>query len=1047
MSEQVGRHLHSDFTFPSVSRVRWILPPLFFFSGACGLIYEIVWTRMLIVVFGTTVFAVTTVLSAFMGGMALGSFLFGRWVDRYGHPLRMYAYVEFGIGLFALIFPWLLSGLSGGYVALYRMAAGSFYVLSFLRFFLCFLLLLMPTTLMGATLPVISRAFVRGQQRLGWSIGGLYGINTFGAVVGCFGATFFSMAYLGVKESLYLAAALNLLIGGIALLLSYRVGRVAGCRLQVAGSRFQAQGPRPKAEGDEDTVPEEGRLPLSTSPLLPLEGMAGRRGIVLWSIALSGLAALGYEVVWMRLLGMVLQSNTAYAFGLMLMSFLIGLSVGSAVFGRWADRWRDLFLAFGSVEITIGLFGLFSVLLFGSLPRVMHVLSTSSWWGYVGGRFFASLTLMLIPTVLMGGVFPLAIRIYAQDMGQLGRGIGVLYSANTVGAILGALVVGFVLLPLFGTQGAIRGLAFVNLGVGAAILLVRSSRRRRLRWGVVGGTGLIALIALVGIPGNTMMHVYQQSEPGAELVYWDDGVTGTVTLHRFEDGGLLLKVNGGGEVPTDYASLQTFRMLGHLPLLLHPDPKDVLVIAFGGGIALGAVAQHAVERVDCVEIAASVVGSAAYFSSFNHGILDRIRQPDSNIHLIIDDGRNYVLTTDRRYDVITGDATHPGSSDSWVLYTKEFYALCRDRLNPGGILCQWLPMHGLSEGDYRMILHTFQMIFPHTTLWLFNEYTVLLGTLDPLQMDVGCLKERMEQPKVRDSLTEVGLGDPVALLSCFAMNSEMVGRFVEGSRVNTDDHPYISFSEPRRYAMAAGLPNLFNVARAMTRVFPLLTDMEEEVETLERRLDRRMEAKRYVIRGNIYRRGGMPLEAEAQYQEAMRIDPDERDARYFARQLQGQKDDAVVAGYVRMALTYEQSGRYKAAISAYERAITLDPRNVKVLSNLANLYYREGRVEEAIATLKRSVRIDSTFFGGYFNLGNLYNREKQYDHAIEAYKQALKITPNSAIALYNLGGVYEKDGRHNEAMRLYRSALKYVTDNSRLERALRKRMNRLRRRG
>lgn len=1032
MSEQVRPYVPRDGTSVSVSRIRRLLPLLFFFSGACGLIYEIVWTRMLIVVFGTTVFAVTTVLSAFMGGMALGSFLFGRWADRYGRPLRMYACLAFGIGLFALLFPLLLSGLRGGYVALYRIAAGSFYVLSLLRFFLCFVLLLIPTTLMGATLPVISRAFVRGRRRLGWSIGGLYGINTFGAVVGCFGATFFSMAYLGVKESLYLAAILNLLIGGIALLLSYRAERALGDEEPTPGEGWFSPVLHPSAGG-------QGSAPLRES--------RGQEGMVLWGIALSGLAALGYEVVWMRLLGMVLQSNTAYAFGIMLMSFLIGLSVGSAVFGRWVDRWRDLFLVFGSVQMAIGLFGLFSVLLFGRLPRIVDALPFSSWWGYVGGRFLASLALMLIPTVLMGGVFPLASRIYAQDMNRLGRGIGVLYSANTVGAILGALVAGFVLLPLFGTQGAIRGLAFVNIGVGVAILLVTSSHRRRLRWGLVGGTGLVVLAALVGIPGNTMVHVYRQSEPEAELVYWNDGVTGTVTVHRFEDGGLLLKVNGGGEVPTDYASLQTFRMLGHLPLLLHPDPKDVLVIAFGGGIALGAVAQHEVERVDCVEIASGVLEGAAYFSSFNHGILDRLRGPDSNLRLIIDDGRNYVLTTDQRYDVITGDATHPGSSDSWVLYTQEFYALSRERLNPDGIMCQWLPMHGLSEGDYRMILYTFQSVFPYTTLWLFNEYTILLGTLEPLRIDFRELKARMGQPKVRDSLTDVGLDDPVALLSCLVMDSEAVGRFVEGSRVNTDDHPYISFSEPRRYAMAAGLPNLFNVGQAMTRVFPLLTDMEAEAESLERTLDRKMEAKRYVIRGNIYRRGGMPLEAEAQYRQALGIDPDERDARYFADRLGGQKNPVSVAGYVRMALTYEQSGRYKAAISAYERAVDLDPQNVKVLSNLANLYYREGRVEEAIATLERSVRMDPTFFGGYFNLGNVYNRERHYDKAIAAYKRALEITPTSAIALYNLGGVYEKGGRPDEAMRLYQSALKYVTDNPQLENALRERMDWLSRRG
>ena len=999
------------------------------------MVYEVVWTRMLIVVFGTTVFAASTVLAAFMGGMALGSFSFGRFADRHGHPLRLYGLLQIGIGVFAFLFPTLLAGTDAIYVRLYRGLAGSFYLFSLIRFLLGFALLLIPTTLMGATLPVVSKFVIRRLERLGGHVGGLYSINTLGAVVGCFGATFFMIAYFGVRESAYIAAVLNLLIGGGALVLS----RTVHDRAADASKKDEAETKdRAKCKVQSAKCEVMQKAPPGSSLVSrPDERREGR--IVLWAFGLSGFAALGYEVVWMRLLGIVLTSNTAYAFGIMLISFLTGIALGSFVFGRIADRRRDLFSIFGSVEVLIGLFGLFSVTLFGGLPRVVGVLGTSSWWGYVGGRFAASGLLMLFPTFLMGGAFPLVSRIYATRLTAVGKSIGNIYAANTVGAILGSFAAGFLLIPSVGTQGTIQVLAFVNLTVGLWILRL-GGLGRRLKIGLSFGTALIALLGWFGIAKDALVDVYRSSEQDAELVYWDDGAAGTVTVHRYKDGNLLMKVNGGGEVPTDYASLQTFRMLGHLPLLLHPDPQDVLVIALGGGIALGAAVQHDSRRIDCVEIAEGVVEGGRHFSEFNHNVLERLDDP--NLTLIFDDGRNYVLSTDRTYDVITGDATHPASSDSWALYTKQFYALCRAKLNEGGIMCQWLPMHGLAEADYRMILHTFQTVFPHTTLWLFNEYTIMLGTLEPLNIDFGRLKARMQRENVRSSLAEVGLDDPTALLSAFAMDEEAVSEFVRGSRINTDDHPYISFSEQRRYGMAAGLPNLYNVGERLSEVFPWLTHIGEEGTTLRETLARYRRAKKPLIRGNIFRRGGMPKEAAEQYRRALEINPDERDAQYFLEQVSERPGPSAIT-YARIASMYERRGLYDRALSEYRKALEIEPDNVKILSNLGNLYHRTGRTEEAIAALKSAVERDPNFFGGHFNLANLYHKEKRYQEAKSEYRKALKIKPDSALALYYLGSLYEKEGRREEALRQYRLALNYAPKDSPLRRALSKAVARL----
>ena len=835
-------------------RTKIVILVLFFLSGACTLVYEVVWVRMLILVFGTSAFALSTVLSAFMAGLALGSVYFGRLVDRKGNGLRIYALLELAIGAFALAFPFILSGLDDFYTFLYQHLQGMNYLFSLIRFLLSFAILLVPTTLMGATLPVLSKYVVRHLGQLGWNVGGLYAINTFGATAGCFAAAFVLIEHLGVSGTVYLSAGVNLLIAGIAF---------------HASRHRAAPAPRPARAAGEEEGPSRPAPPRYVIRLV----FAG--------FALSGFTALGYEVLWTRLLSMFLQSATAQSLSTILIAFLFGLAGGGALGARYADRWKDLLSVFGLIELLIGLFGLGSIAIFGSIPYILQALAPfSSWQGHLFRLFVAAFSIMLVPTFLMGLLFPIVGKIHVLRLESLGRRIGDIYAINTVGAIFGAFGAGFVLLPLLGTQHSIQVLAWINLAVGVALLALNPAARVRKKVSLAGIVALPVLLLVLFLPPDLFAELFQWSEPHSRLLFCDEDTGGTVTVHEFSDGSRLLKVNGGGEVPTDHASIQTFRLLGNLPLILHPHPQEVLVVAFGGGITLAAAEQHKPERLDCVEIVPGVFEAAAYFAQFNRYVYNRFSAPHVNV--IVDDGRNHVLRTRRKYDVIISDATHPGTADSWVLYTEEFYRLCQQRLKQGGIIAQWLPLHGLSLEDYRMILRTFGAVYPHASLWLTQAYSIMLGTPEKLRLDLDKLQEALAHQGVSADLQEVDLGDPVSFLGTFILGEEELSGFVGEGPTNTDDHPRISFTDRFRQDTEAGLPVLAGLSAHLAEtIHPYLAGAD----TLREQLDRRFAARNYTVRGHIAALRKDKRAAIKALKQALELDPGERGALRGLREL------------------------------------------------------------------------------------------------------------------------------------------------------------------
>ncbi|MBD3398822.1 MAG: hypothetical protein GF399_00645 [Candidatus Coatesbacteria bacterium] len=744
---------------------------LFLLSGAAGLIFEVVWLRRMSFVFGATSQATATVLAAFMGGLALGSWLLGRAADRMKKPLRFYALLQLGVGVAGLLVPLLLALFQHLYVPLYSATGGGGFLYLTVRALLALLTLLPATTLMGATLPALARHVAAEKTSLGGRVGLLYALNTLGAVAGTFLSGFVLIEHLGLWGSSLLAAGLNLAAAGAALLLS-RGEDVAVRPVE----RFKA--PREK-----------------------------KARLLLILYAVSGFAALGLELVWTRTL-ILWFSNITYTFSAMLGIYLAGLALGGAIGSSLVKRLKNPGRAFAWLEVGVGLTALLSTGLALNWPGAMGDFSQSlvggiaGWGSLVGSSIVLTIVVMLPPTILLGMLFPIVVRLYTSEVERAGERVGEIVAANGLGTILGSLLTGFVLIPLIGFQWSLYLLAALAVGVAAVAFAGFVERDRQRLYGWVGCAATLGLGAL-WLPFDKLGANFLRQ--GEVLLDYEETASGTIEVREQPDvigtGGLptrKLLIDGNQATYTAVADMRKNRLLAHLPMLVHPEPQRVLVICFGSGSTFGALALHdAVECVDCVEIAPGVLEMAPYFEAFN---LDVLNHPQARV--IIDDGRNYLLCTDQRYDVITAEPMHPALAGVVNLYTIEYYELCREALTDDGICTQWIPLYQVPVAEMRAMAASFAAAFPHIGLWLTGDDAVLLGSNQPLEPEMERFREAARDPAIVANLAEVGIDSPLRLAEALALDDAAFRAYVEGVRPVTDNDPFIEYTLPRAYRTA-----------------------------------------------------------------------------------------------------------------------------------------------------------------------------------------------------------------------------------------------------
>ncbi len=701
-----------------------------------------------------------------MIGLALGSYAMGRRIDAHARPLRTYAALEVGIAALAALSPFLLGALHAIYPELSNaLPAGGFWLtLGRLVFSLA---VLTPTTfLVGATLPVMSRIYATHGGRVGSDVGRLYLVNTAGAALGCVLTGLVFLRYLGARETIFLGAAINLFVAGGALALTrwVRAPRAGGAASEAGDVAM-------------DSAPVAGGGTGSAGDALPIS--AGALRYVAIAYAISGFIALGYEVVWARIL-YIHSSHASYSFSLMLTVFLAGLAVGGAGASWILRRRRAALRHFGVIQLALGLLAVLILHAFAQLPA-LHL---ADWFGgyTVAYEFLIAFVTVFPPTVLLGALFPVVGSLYTRERARVvGRRIGRVNAFNTLGAIIGSLGAGFVLVPLLGLRNTTVALAVLNLALGAMALRFDRGGRRALRFAPAGA--LVATIAAVAIlpTGFYLGSYYTETD---RLIFYKEGVETTVAVLEIpEDNYKISFVNGRDEVPTDRASMLAFRLLGHLPPLLRPGARNALVLSFGNGIATGTMNTHDIPVIDAVDLSPEMMEAAAVYSEENYNVLDSDR-----LRLHVEDGRNFLLRAEESYDIISVDATHPANASSWALFTSEFYQLIESRLAADGVFMQWIPIHGVREDDYRDILRTAWDIFPNMVLWSTGStHSYVVATREPMSSVVmqSVLTRAAANPiVVRD------LGPPEAITGYVAMAEGDLTSYIGRGPVITDNDAF-----------------------------------------------------------------------------------------------------------------------------------------------------------------------------------------------------------------------------------------------------------------
>ncbi len=746
---------------------------LFIGSGCSALIYEIIWFQLLQLVIGSSAVSLGVLLGTYMGGMCLGSIILPRVISRYRHPLRVYALLELGIGIIGVAVLFGIPYINRIYTA--HAAYGFSGIL--LRGAVCAMCLLPPTLLMGATLPAISRWIEMTPKGVSW-LGFFYGGNIAGAVFGCLLAGFYLLRVYDITTATYVAASINLTVA----LLGIGVSSLAKYRLL---DDQQAQC---------DVKKVSGSWPVYVT------------------IGLSGLCALGAEVIWTRLLSLMLGA-TVYTFSIILAVFLIGLGIGSSigsVISRYTLRPR---LALGCCQmLLVAAISWTAYMLSRSLPYwpIDPSLSYNPWYNFQLD-LLRCIWAVLPAACLWGASFPLALASVAVQGRDPGRLVGGIYAANTVGAIVGAIGFSMIAIPLVGTQNSQR--LIIGLSTVAGILMLMPLLWKKLE--IVSTRGMVKLYAMrltavislavylgfaiilvwtvSGVPWGLV--AYGRNLPtmleDSVTLYMDEGMNASIAVTEMYDGVRCFHVSGKVVASTDPLDMRLQLMLGHVPALFHPKPRSVLVVGCGAAVTAGSFVNHPdIERIVICEIEPLIPQVVKeYFGKENNNVLD-----DPRVEMVLDDARHFILTTREKFDIITSDPIHPWVKGAASLYTQEYFELCKQRLNPGGIVTQWVPLYESNSDAVKSEIATFFEVFPSGTIWSNDSEgegydIVILGQAESNKIDVEKLRERLDSrdySQVRQSLREIEFSSAISLLTTYAGRERDLTEWLKDAQINRD---------------------------------------------------------------------------------------------------------------------------------------------------------------------------------------------------------------------------------------------------------------------
>ena len=1003
-----------------------LLVILFFCSGTCGLIYELVWTRLLILVMGATTFAITTVLVAFMSGLALGGYLASRYVPRLRQPGRFYGVLEIVIGLYGILLPFLLELAVPIYKALYPVLGDHFFLLTLTRFAISTVLLILPAACMGATLPVLVRHLVSGGgEGIGAPIALLYAINAFGAVTGVLLSGFVLLPAIGLMNTTFVAAALNMLIGLTAITFLKGSAEVPFTGPEGPGA--------PVSSSDTEVRRYEGR---DDEPTLATSYGPFIRGMIVVAMGISGFAALGYQVGWTRVLIMSVGSST-YAFTCILGAFILGLAIGSAAIKPFVDRIKNPLLILGLMEVGIALSVVAALPMFGKMSdTVLNLLDRygDSFMSVLGMEFLVITGLIIVPTVLMGAIFPLASKAVARSRADAGGAVGRVYAINTLGTIIGSFCAGFLLIPspAIGIQKTILIGVWLNGLLGCGLLLAAKPTAKGTR--AVMTLACLALIVggvVANEPWNKQQLVrsaflHQPTNPGT-VDYYREGIDTTVSVTN-QHPGRSLRVNSKADGSMFIGDTTTMVLAGHLPCLFAPEGRQSCIIGLGIGSTLCSMTKYpSYAQIDCAEISKAVIDANPHFADFVDHVLD-----DPRVNVIRADGRNHLLLTDQKYDVIMSQPSNPWIAGVSNLFTREFFELCEQRLTPNGRICIWAQSYSMSLSDFRMIIRTISRGFGFITLWRGNttDY-MIIASRKPFAESLSRFEATLSTPTISEDLSRISLNTPARILSQYVTGGQALKDWAEqapNGRINTDDNAALELSAPKyllRSEFIQIATSLLEIENDPLQTMFHLDVPKEHAEKLRRTYTPMREAYKFVVQAIVSERDGDPMRSLSLLRRA--YDLSDRDPRIYGRLV------GAISSHLERFSAENRADlvRIVRSKSAGVLAPDLHPRTIEYQAgDLAAYYIRQGQFAlerkdfaESEKLTRTAIEISPDLWECYDALGVVLEKAGRLDEACEVFKLAASKDRATGAPLLKLGIVYVKSGNTEAALDALRRAI------------------------
>ena len=1027
MSNVLKRHQHTE---PADSAIGFRSIPIFvsccfFLSGAAGLIYEVLWIRLIDKVIGSAPFAVATVLTVFMAGLALGSYLAGRTIDRFSSRaslLSLYGKIEIGVGVYAGVLPFLIAAAKPLYRLIYDPLLYQFWCYQVVAFLGCALLLIVPAGLMGATLPILCRFYVSHMGHLGARTGWLYGLNTVGAAVGAVLGGFVMVRSLGVWATLGVAATVNFLVGGLCLLLSRQKGLVLSDHTLPSENEFSRSGARFVDDRLADRIHNK------------------KMKWGLWLFAVSGFCALAYEVLWTRLLGLIVGPTT-YSFTLVIATFIIGLALGSIIFGRLADRTQRVFLLLILTQLGASVTALAVSQLLGNsqflFAKLIHTFQ-NSFATLILVQSVVLFSILLGPTLFLGAAFPLVNRLYVRSMDDLGKSLGTAYALNTVGAIIGSFAAGFLLIPLAGKENGLRLVIMVQFVMAMlAWVMVDSGLRRRNLW-LLARTGLLLcyIFLILHFPAwhgdllsrgwyrdfGAIEHdlgrtgwgsaLWKGSErlarqrQGLKVVFYGEGIGGFTTVEKeITSLGTVeyAMYNSGKADASTHGDRSTQTLSAHIPLLFHPQAQSVMVLGLASGMTPGEVLLYPVKKLDIVEINEQVVNACRlFFTPWNNHCLD-----DPRTRLIVQDGRNHLALTHEKYDVIISEPSNPWMAGLANLYSLEFFQLARRRLNKNGLFAQWIQSYEMDWDTFSLLGRTFIEVFPESALVKIGPVDyLLLGFMNSKGFDWQIAQKNLTFACKSKNVTFPGVNFLVHLI----LTEDLQALFGPGP-LHTDNRPRLEFSAPMK--LFSGNINLDSVVSGRHRFSPDTLKIFEANSDTNTLLDLiEFSASANVPLFNVVRLHHLDSGQKARYKNAVMG---------YCSQVQVPSYDIFGDSELKTCCAELQIDRIQKRILT-EGSRTVDHYNLG-LSLIA-----AGLKDEACREFRTTIHLDPWHEGGHTALGLLMAQTEKLDEAARYFSRVMEIAPHKAAPYKYLGMVKLRQDEPTQAITNLSKALQLYSE-------------------